>query len=156
VTIAANVLANNITGLTITVTKPGGATGTLTIKDLDDLKIILNRDCPALYPQYDFATGWNYERLSVGTDPFWQISWTARYFYAHAEVGRGRYNGEHSAKIAANALAIAEAVAAACTALGVSEIAPSSISEPTIVRGPDDKQFHGAEIEFAVTDYRNM
>lgn len=155
-TIAANVLADNITGLTITVTKPDGTTGTLTIKDLDDLKIILNRDCPVLYPQYEFATGWNYERQSVGTDPFWQVTWKARYYYAHAEIGRGRYNGEHSKKISANALAIAEAVAAACTALGVSEIAPSTISEPTLVPGPDDKQFYGAEIEFDVTDYRNM
>lgn len=155
-TIAANVLADNITALSITVAKPDGTTGTLTIKDLDNLKIVLNRDCPILYPQYDFATGWNYERQSVGANPFWQVNWTAHYYYAHSGIGQGRYNGEHSAKISANALAIAEAIAAACTTLGVTEIAPASISEPTIVPGPDDKQFYGAQIEFAVTDYRNM
>lgn len=156
-TVSPSALATTIAALSVTVTKPDGTTATLNIRDLGDTgPAIYDRDCPVMYPRYQYATGRAYERQSVGADPFWQVTWMANYYYAHAPVGSGRYNGEHSEKIAANATAIAEAIAAACTTLGVSEVSVSDVSDPTIVSGPDESQFYGAEISLAITDYRNL
>lgn len=156
-TVAPNTFADSLASLSITVTKPDGTTGTLEIRDLDDVgPVIYARDCPILYPQYEYQTGFSSERLSMGTDPFRETNWTANYYYAHAPIGAGRYGNEHASKISANVKAICDGILAGLSTLGVNDVEISGASEPTLVPGPDDETFHGATIAIAVNDFRNQ
>lgn len=154
--VTASAFSNSVDDLSVTVTKPDGNTTTLTIKNLTNIPpVIFDRDCPIMYPAVPYQTDYSEERMSVGSAPFWQVTWTANYYFAYSALGAGRYMVEHIPNVSSNIQAISDAVAAACTALGVTEVFVQSVSDMTLVPGPDNKQFYGATIALSVRDYRN-
>jgi hypothetical protein len=158
-TVSVSTLSGTIADLSIMVTKHDGTSVALSIKDLADMTAtpkFESRDCPVLYPQYSFQTGVGYEPASMGSDPFQEVTYTLNYYYAHIEVGAGRWASEFNAQIADNCGVIAEAFAANCRSLGVyGSVEVSAISDPGVVPGPDDKQFYGATVALQVSDARN-
>jgi len=92
--------------------------------------------------------------MGTGANAFWESTYDLNYFFAYAQVGAGRYSVEHNSKIADNAQAIANGIAVAWDSLGVVNV-EVEVSDPTLVPGPDDKQFYGAEITLHVKDWRN-
>lgn len=158
--ISADDFSINVAALSISVINPAGDSVALSIKSLSGASAlgpnVENRDCPILYPQYKYQTGYSEDRQSCGTgsNAFWEVTWTAHYYYAHAQIGTGRYGNEHNGKISDNCQAIADAIATSFDVLGVVDV-EVDMGDPDIVPGPDDTQFYGATIDLRVKAWRN-
>jgi hypothetical protein len=154
--VSASTISTSIAALSITVTKPDGNTAALVIYSLATMPPKLDGRALYLYPKFTYRTAYKEDRASCGTgaNAFWEATYDLNYFFAHAPVGSGRYGLDHNSKVSDNAQAIANAIAVAWDALGVVNI-EVDVSDPTLVPGPDDKQFYGAEITLHVKDWRN-
>ena len=154
--ITAAAFATNVAALSITVTKADGSTGALSIKALTDLPpAILARDCPVLYPRFNYQTGLSYEIVSTGTSPLMEKVWTANYYFAQAQIGEARFAQAHANTIALNVDAIAAAIMAATFSLGVKHVEFSEATDPDMVPGPDETKFHGCALSLTVHDWLN-
>lgn len=156
--ISASAFSANVAALSaITMTLTNGKTKALSIATLANLRQAqYARDCPYLYPQFNFQSGLGSSIASSGlTDPLIEWTWTANYYYAHAPIGAGRNAVDHDESIAINAAVIASAIQAATYTLGVKYITVAAITDPAVVPASDNQQFYGCEIALNIFDWTN-
>lgn len=117
------------------------------------------RDCPVIYPAFDFVTGVTdtVRGLGLAGAALHEYRYTLRYLYAHQPAGSGRYPTENTATILANLKAFADAVRGADTTSGSAGalayyVTLSEMTAPAVVADPSDNQFWGAIIALAVLE----
>lgn len=117
------------------------------------------RDCPVIYPAFDFVAGVTdtVRGLGLAGAALHEYRYTLRYLYAHQPAGSGRYPTENTATILANVTAFANALRAADTTSGSAGalafyVTVSAIDAPAVVADPSDNQFWGAVIALSVLE----
>lgn len=113
---------------------------------------IQQRDCPILYPAFDFVAGASGQPrgLGLGGAALTEYRYTLNYLYAHAPIGAGRYPTEYHAAIAANMKAIIDAARALDTQSGALYLTLANAAYSAVVADPSENQLWGGTISFSV------
>lgn len=152
--ISAATFSTNIAALSISITTDSLAAATLRILTRTNGPASLNTLWPVLAPLGKFKTNAADKRLSCGATPCWETTWTAKYAYYHCPTGKAKF-WQIDDEISNNLMAIRNAIAASCTALGVEDVAVSASDETIVIPWSDRKMYYGGTLDIKVLDYRN-
>ena len=153
--ISASTFSANVAALTINITNDKGATVPLTILTRTTTPPQLNTLWPMLSPMGKFKMNAVDTRQSCSATPLWSTQWTAKYGYYHCPAGRMKL-WQVDNIISANVMAIRNAIALNCKALGVNDLAVAASEETVVLQWADKKMYLGGTIDIRVLDYRNL
>ena len=142
-------IAGSIAGLTVTG---------VTILTPATLKpAIQARDCPVIYPAFEFVTGLTDEVRSLGLagNALHQYRYNLNYYLAYQPAGSGRYPTESTAAIIAAVKEFGDALRGIDTTSGSSGalalyVTLGDVRAPAVVPDPADNQHWGASITVSV------
>lgn len=153
--ISATTFSTNVAALTITVTDDKGAAQTLRIISLSNGPPALNTFWPCLAPLGKFKSNAADKRLSCGPTPCWETNWAAKYGYYHCPTGKAKF-WDIDNVVSDNLMAIRNALAAACTTLGVNDLEISASDHTVVLPWADKKTYYGGTLDIKILDYRNL
>ena len=149
-------VTNSIAALSITITKPDGTSGTLTIRDIDELTEAINQEqCPILSPQpANFVTDVVITRDTFGADAALKtVKYTLHYIFYYAPVAQGATMFEKYDNMITAAAIILNHLAINTNLTGATDILPQAIPVFGPVADGTGALFHGCVISMRVMQY---
>lgn len=146
----------SIAALSITVTKPDGSSGALTIKNIDAIPEAVNpQDCPVLAPRAaGFVTDFVMTRDTMGADAAYKtVTYTLTYTFYYVPTLQGAGLFEKYDEMVTASAAVLLALSTNTYLSGTTDIYPNGIPQFGPVQDATGAQFHGCEISVRVTQY---
>lgn len=150
-------VATSIAAQSISVTKPDGSTGTLTIKDISAIPVSINvQDAPMLVPKPNqFITNMVVKRDSYGSDAALKsIDYDMTYQLFYCSVGKGKdWMTQYGNCVTCTQQIITYFATHSNDVSGAQDILPKNIPGFALLSVGDNVEFHGCEITFHVMQY---
>jgi len=146
----------SIAALTISITKPDGTTGNLTIRDLGDMREAINQqDCPVLTPRADnFVSNLRIERDSFGADAAYKTAYyTLNYVFYFYPVNAGAGLFEKYGAMVTAAAVMLTYLATHTNLTGTTDIMPEAQTSFGLQLDAAGTPFHGCEVALNVEQY---
>lgn len=149
-------VTNSIAAQSITITKPDGTSGALTIRDIDELTEAINQEqCPILTPRpNDFVTGFTVERDSFGADAAYKTArYLLHYVLFYAPIAQGSTIFEKYDNMVTAAAVILNHFATNTNLTGTTEFFPVTVENFGLVQDATGTIFHGFPLTFSVMQF---
>ena len=155
-TIKISTVIASIAAQSITVVRPDGTSGTLTILDTSALPEAINQaDCPLLTPRpQDFLTSFSMTRDSFGADAAYKsVNYTLNYLFYYAPVGQGAELFEKYDEMVTAVAAVLLHFSTNTNLSGSTEFLPGTVNQFSPVADGAGTLYHGCVIPFVVMQY---
>lgn len=149
-------VTNSIAAQSITITKPDGTSGTLTIRDIDELTEAINQEqCPVLTPRpNDLVTGFSVTRDSFGADAAYKTAnYVLHYILFYSPIAQGATLFEKYDNMVTAAAVILNHFATNTALTGSTEFFPVTVENFGLMQDATGTIFHGFPLAFAVSQF---